>query len=414
MKNRKTTLILLFIACVWICMPVTANMRQDSVFIQQDTVRKVNMLAEYPKKQQEPGPFSLIFKRQNKFLSYLDRLVTGNVDRTFEKKLDVSYIVMPSYTREGSFGIGGGATGLYRLDKTDSIMSPSDVTLIGNATINGVFSLTANGNNLFPGRKLRLSYKTELTYSPLNFWGISSNACAENATITYTRLQLKSNFDLVYRIKGPFYVGTNLDILYSKVLKMGDWSYLEGQRTHYYFTGLGLTFQYDTRDFIPQPHSGMNLVLKGSVRPQFMGSFDRTLFYASMTYNAYFPVWKGGLVALDAYASYNSEGSPWPLRESLGSGGVRMRGYYGGRYIDNNMVSAQMELRQHIFDRIGCAVWAGGGGVFSSYGNLRWKNILPNYGIGLRIEIKHNVNARIDYGFGKGTGGFVFAIGEAF
>ena len=73
-------------------MPVTANMRQDSVFIQQDTVRKVNMLAEYPKKQQEPGPFSLIFKRQNKFLSYLDRLVTGNVDRTFEKKLDVSYI----------------------------------------------------------------------------------------------------------------------------------------------------------------------------------------------------------------------------------------------------------------------------------------------------------------------------------
>ena len=53
-------------------MPVTANMRQDSVFIQQDTVRKVNMLTEYPKKRQEPGPFSLIFKRQNKFLSYLD------------------------------------------------------------------------------------------------------------------------------------------------------------------------------------------------------------------------------------------------------------------------------------------------------------------------------------------------------
>lgn len=91
-----------------------------------------------------------------------------------------------------------------------------------------------------------------------------------------------------------------------------------------------------------------------------------------------------------------------------------MRGYYGGRYIDNNMLSAQLELRQHIFDRIGCALWAGGGGVFSSYDNLRWKNILPNYGIGLRVEIKHNVNARIDYGFGKGTGGFVFAIGEAF
>lgn len=42
------------------------------------------------------------------------------------------------------------------------------------------------------------------------------------------------------------------------------------------------------------------------------------------------------------------------------------------------------------------------------------KDVLPNYGIGLRIELKHNVNGRIDYGFGKGTGGFVFSIGEAF
>ena len=403
----------LMAACMLACVPVRASELVADTVRYADAVMSDSLPAKSTAAQQ-PGPFSLIFKRQNKFTSYLDRLVAGNVDRTFEKRFDASFIVMPSYTREGSFGIGGGATGLYRLDKTDSVMSPSDVTLIGNVTLNGVFSLTANGNNLFPGRKLRLSYKTELSYSPLNFWGISSDACAENLTITYTRLQFKSTSDLVYRIKGPFYVGASLDLLYSKVLEIGDWSYLEGQRNHYFFTGLGLTFQYDTRDFIPQPQSGMNLVLKGSVRPQFMGSFDRTLFYASMTYNAYFPVWKGGLVALDAYASYSSEETPWPLRESLGSGGVRMRGYYGGRYIDNNMVSAQLELRQHIFDRFGCAVWAGGGGVFPSYNKLRWRNILPNYGIGLRVEIKHNVNARIDYGFGKGTGGFVFAIGEAF
>ncbi|MDR0733882.1 MAG: hypothetical protein LBF08_07485 [Dysgonamonadaceae bacterium] len=42
------------------------------------------------------------------------------------------------------------------------------------------------------------------------------------------------------------------------------------------------------------------------------------------------------------------------------------------------------------------------------------KNMLVTYGIGLRWEFKHNVNLRIDYGFGKQTGGFVFNIGEAF
>ena len=57
------------------------------------------------------GPFSELFGRQNKFLSYLDGLVGGNVDRSFEKKIDLNFIVMPSYTREGSFGLGGGVTG---------------------------------------------------------------------------------------------------------------------------------------------------------------------------------------------------------------------------------------------------------------------------------------------------------------
>ena len=40
--------------------------------------------------------------------------------------------------------------------------------------------------------------------------------------------------------------------------------------------------------------------------------------------------------------------------------------------------------------------------------------ILPNYGIGLRIDFKHNVNVRIDYGFGKDTAGFLFQFAEAF
>lgn len=59
-------------------------------------------------------------------------------------------------------------------------------------------------------------------------------------------------------------------------------------------------------------------------------------------------------------------------------------------------------------------VWAGGGTVFPELGQLRMSDVLPNYGLGLRVEFKHNVNIRIDYGFGKDTGGFVFQFAEAF
>lgn len=85
-----------------------------------------------------------------------------------------------------------------------------------------------------------------------------------------------------------------------------------------------------------------------------------------------------------------------------------------GAIMDNNQITAQMELRQHIYKRVGCVAWIGGGTVFPSFDELKLKNVLPNYGLGLRIEFKHNVNIRIDYGFGKDTGGFVFQFAEAF
>jgi len=86
---------------------------------------------------------------------YWNSLFHGNIDRTFEKKMDMSFVVAPCYTKEGSFGIGGAATALYRLDRKDSIMQPSDISLSGSATINGFYGITIKGNNHFKGIILR-------------------------------------------------------------------------------------------------------------------------------------------------------------------------------------------------------------------------------------------------------------------
>lgn len=106
------------------------------------------------------------------------------------------------------------------------------------------------------------------------------------------------------------------------------------------------------------------------------------------------------------------------MREMVASDGIRMRGYYMGSYIDNSQIASQFELRQNLWKRIGMTAWAGGATVFSSLSDFRNKNIkpewIPNWGLGLRIEFKHNVNARIDFGMGRHTSGFVFAVGEAF
>lgn len=355
-----------------------------------------------------------IEKKDGALKKYWNSFIHGNVDRTFERKIDMSYAVAPSYTREGSFGVGGMAIGLYRLDRKDSIMQPSDITLTGNISINGFYTLTATGNNHFKGNRSRLSYSLEFARKTLNFWGVSYEGCAMNPLSEYTRQQIRWESDYVYKLSKQFYIGAAFNLNYADLSDIKDISYLEGQKQSYFFTGLGISLQYDTRDFILNPKRGIYIMFKEVIYPEFLGSFNKTLFSTNFIFDIYQKVWSGGIIAGDIYGQFNKKNTPWPLREELGSGGFRMRGYYGGRYIDCNQLTAQVELRQHIFNRLGCVAWIGTGSVFPELKKFNCKNILPNYGLGLRIEFKHNVNARIDYGFGKDTGGFVFNFAEAF
>lgn len=95
-------------------------------------------------------------------------------------------------------------------------------------------------------------------------------------------------------------------------------------------------------------------------------------------------------------------------------GPYRMRGYYEGQYRDNNLIEAQIELRQKVYKRHGAVVWDGAGNVLPKFNKFRWKETLPGYGLGYRRKFKNRVNIRPDYGIGKGQSWFYFNINEAF
>lgn len=149
------------------------------------------------------------------------------------------------------------------------------------------------------------------------------------------------------------------------------------------------------------------------VYPSFLGTDGRTLWRVTFQADYYQKLWRGAVLGVDLFAEINSRDMPWALREEAG-GLYRLRGYYAGRYVDNNLISAQVELRQKVFWRVGLAAFVGVGSLFPSFEDWRPTYILPSVGIGLRFEFKHNVNLRIDYGFGKGTNGFVICLGESF
>lgn len=347
------------------------------------------------------------------FKRFFNQLFRGNVDRTFERPIDFAYTIIPAYSLESSVGIGGVVTALYRIDRTDSIVQPSNAQLFANITFSGQYNIAVSGNNYF-NRRSRLAYDVRFYNKPLDFWGISFDACAMNERIKYTRRQFRIDADYVYKISKEFHIGPSLNMSYTYISRIDSIAYLQGQAREYFLTGLGASVIYDTRDFIFNPKRGLFLMVKGMIYPHFLGTAPKSVFTTTLVANYYQPLWVGGIAAFDLYAMYSGKDTPWPLRAEMGAGNARMRGYYSGRYTDNNQMNMQVELRQQIYKRWGAVAWVGYGGVFPSLEALDCRHLFINYGFGARFEIKHNLNLRVDVGFGKDAFAVIFNVGEAF
>ena len=343
----------------------------------------------------------------------VDYFGESTTDKTFEKKIDFTFAGGPSYSKNTSFGIGLLAAGLFRLDRTDSITAPSDISIFANVSVSGFYALGVTGNTIFSHNKRRLNYTVMFASAPRSFWGIGYDAGRHNPESTYSEKRYLVEGRYLHEFLPHTYVGGLVSFEHTRGLKFSKQEYLHGEKLHYTATSIGAILEYDSRDFIPNPFRGLYVSFQETLFPKGLGNCGKTLWRTTFTADAYQRVWKDGILAADLYAVFNTDGTPWPMLARLG-GSQRMRGYYQGRYTDNDMITLQIELRQRIWRRIGCAVWGGAGNVFPSLGEFDWSQTLPNYGIGFRWELKKRVNVRLDYGFGKKTSGFLLSINEAF
>ena len=118
-----------------------------------------------------------------------------------------------------------------------------------------------------------------------------------------------------------------------------------------------------------------------------------------------------GNVPLNKYAL---SGTPYDLR-----------GYYMGQYRDKTSHVIMAEYRQMIntdkenfvkrmLSHVGFTAWGGCG--FMGPNPVRLEGVLPNFGVGLRIEVQPRMNVRLD--FGRNTVNkqnlFYFNMTEAF
>ena len=343
----------------------------------------------------------------------VDYFGESTTDRTFEKKIDFTFAGGPSYSKNTSFGIGLLAAGLYRIDRTDSITAPSDVSVFANVSVTGFYSVGITGNTLFARNKQRINYTAMFSSAPRSFWGVGYDAGRFNPESSYSEKHIQVEGRYLHELLPHAYLGGFIGFDYTRGIKFSKPEYLLGEKQQYMATGIGAILEYDSRDFIPNPFRGIYVSIEETAFPKQLGNCGKTLWRTTVTVDAYQHLWKDCILAADLYGVFNSSGTPWSMLARMG-GNQRMRGYYQGRYTDNDMITLQVELRQRIWRRIGCTVWGGAGNVFPSLRRFDWQQTLPNYGIGLRWELKKRVNVRLDYGFGKRTSGFLLNINEAF
>lgn len=364
------------------------------------------------------------------------------------------------------FGIGFLLAGLYRLDRTDSITAPSNVSVYGNFTTKKFVLLRFSGDNIFDHNRKRLSYSGAFVYFPGAFYGIGYRdgeaGYAQNLTTTMGIARVS----YCRAVADRFYLGVSAGVDYTgaryEASGMGDYLsdiasgdrenpggqvgelydlWLEGRyepakqdpfsnhiaasgdKPNAFNTNVGLFVQYDTRDVTFNASQGIFVKAEAKWYPSFLGNTRRHFGRFTLTFDAYRRLWKGAVLAYDLYADFTAGTPSWHMYAKLG-GMERMRGYYEGRYRDKRLVETQAELRQKIYRRHGVVGWFGVGQVWDTE-KFRWQNTLYSFGCGYRFEFKKGMNIRLDYGWGvhgnpdlpwdrKRSSAFLFTASEAF
>lgn len=332
------------------------------------------------------------------------------------KKIDFGFIPGPNYSATTGFGLGFLGTATYSADRTDATLPRSNASIYSNMTTGGFFMVGLRGNHIFPHEKFQLDYKVNLSTFSTSFWGIGyANADNNNNQTDYRRNRINAMARFMIKLAPKTYIGPFINYRVTQARNIDtDYSYLwQGQDKTVRAYTAGVSFTYDSRDFMLNASRGVFLQIDQTFTPRCFGNGNYNFSSTEATFATYGKLWKGAILAGELHGMFNYGHTPWAFLAEVGSND-RMRGYYAGRYADKNIIEGQLELRQHIKGRSGVAAWVALANAFDKFNNIAWRRTLPNAGVGYRWEFKKRINIRIDYGFTRKGGGFIFNINEAF
>ena len=329
------------------------------------------------------------------------------------------YLVFPFFLKSPETSLGFGLAGAHFFKAKKHVASDrtSDISLIGLYTLRKQVVIAFNSTVYFRGENEILRAQVSNSYYPDRFWGIG-NATLNEAKENYAYRQYFVNPQFLFRIKHKFYLGINAD--YQRVY---DLDYLAGGafdkeqilgRAGSRVAGLGALATWDTRNSAYSPDAGSFAEISSTVySSSILGDYRFTVH--TFDIRDYRSVSHSTVIASQAYLRISS--GDVPIRNlSLLGGSDLMRGYWKGRFADENLFALQTEVRQFLFWRLGVVAFSGVAQVADKVHYFGLADFHWACGAGLRIMVqkKDKLNLRIDYGFGENSSGLYVILKEAF
>jgi len=174
--------------------------------------------------------------------------------------------------------------------------------------------------------------------------------------------------------------------------------------------GLGINIDYDHRDMPLNTYKGNLFQAKALFNSQALGS-DKTYQSYSLAYRAYHELSFPLVLAWEAIGCQRS--GTVPLWDACR---VSLRGFPVTDFLGKFSASAQFEARWRMHKRWGMVGFAGGGYVGKSFSDVRDKELIPSYGIGLRFMVlpAKRINLRLDFARSVDSDAVYVSVGEAF
>lgn len=338
-------------------------------------------------------------------------------DTTVKKRNGLIYIPILFYTPETKLGGGAGLNYFFRESGSDLKSRPSTIMPVFMYTQKKQIICDLATDIYWNNEQIHIIGNIGYKKFPDRFYGIGKNTPEENEE-EFTPRDIFFNVAFQRRMRPGYHLGLQYVYENREMKEVEEDGQLVKKEIlgseNGTISGIGMLINWDTRDNIFYPSSGGFYQVSSNFYSDNIGS-DYNFSSHKLDFRRYFPLFSSHVVAFQGYLHSISGHAPFQMLASLG-GQSLLRGYYEGRYRDNNMLVIQIEHRMSLWRNTGLVAFAGFGNVSENMSTFALKDMKHSVGFGFRYMLspEEKMNVRFDYAFGKDSSGFYITFLEAF